>query len=106
MLTVTAGARGSWSGDRLRIYHQPAAPVELVSTAGAGDAHLAGTLAGLALGLPLPDAHALGVLVAGTSVTSPHTIHPDLDAALLARVARESRAELPDAVRALLPQLD
>ncbi len=54
MLTVTAGARGSWSWDGTTLAHLPALPVPVVSTAGAGDAHLAGTLVGLAAGLPLP----------------------------------------------------
>jgi sugar/nucleoside kinase (ribokinase family) len=102
LLTVTAGARGSWCWDGAQFWHRPALPVSVVSTAGAGDAHLAGALAGLALGLALADAHALAALTAAASVTSPHTIHPDLDAALLGRIARETGVDLPDGVRALL----
>ena len=79
-ISVTAGAHGSWVSHDLGLQHLPALPVPVVSTAGAGDAHLAGLLSGLAAGLPLTEAHALAALVAAVSVTSPHTIHGALDA--------------------------
>ena len=47
MVTVTAGALGSWSWDGSNLRHLPACKVEPVSTAGAGDAHFAGVLVGL-----------------------------------------------------------
>jgi ribokinase len=78
MLSITAGAAGSWSWDGRQLAHCPAVEVEAASTAGAGDAHLAGILAGLTCGLDLPSASVLGTLVAGASVTSPHTIHKGL----------------------------
>lgn len=94
-LVVTAGARGAWVFSEGRAYHRPAIEVEVAGTAGAGDALLGGTLAAIAAGVPLllpegadTDAFGcaldLGVLLAGLSVTSPHTIHPtaDLDALL------------------------
>jgi sugar/nucleoside kinase (ribokinase family) len=74
---------GSWS-------NWPAPAVQVVSTAGAGDALLAGVLSGLASGLPLnakppaqesvidgkfSSAMELGMLLASYSVTSPDTIH-------------------------------
>ena len=59
--------------------HLPALPVPVVGTAGAGDAHLAGIIAGLAAGLPLREAHQLGVLTAAVAVQSPHTINFELD---------------------------
>jgi ribokinase len=74
-LTITAGSRGSWSWDGVTLAYLPAFSVPVVSTAGAGDAHLAGTIAGLCTGLPLAQAHELGALTAAMSVTSPHTIH-------------------------------
>ena len=52
-------------------------------TSGAGDAHFAGILAGLCANLPLAEAQQVGTVVAGASVTSPHTIHPDMTVALL-----------------------
>lgn len=87
VLVVTAGAGGSysWWGDEVR--HEPALPVDVATTAGAGDAHLAGVLAGVAAGRPPEEAHRLGALVAAASVTSPHTIAAELDAALLERLA-------------------
>jgi hypothetical protein len=58
-------------------------------------------LAGLAAGVPLlptadePPQHLtcaldLGVLLAGCSATSPHTIHPGADLSALAALAREA----------------
>ena len=64
--------------------------VEATSTAGAGDAHLAGILAGLAAGLSLAAAQALGTLVAAAAVTSPHTIHDALSREELARLWQRS----------------
>lgn len=77
-LTITAGSRGSWSWDGSALAYVPAYRVPVVSTAGAGDAHLAGTLAGLARGMTLAEAHELGALTAAMSVTSPHTINKEI----------------------------
>ncbi len=78
-MTITAGGWGSWSWDGKAVQHLPAFPAELVSTAGAGDAFLAGVIAGRIAGLNLPEAQELGVLVAAHSVTSPHTIDPRIN---------------------------
>jgi len=78
-LSITAGRRGSWSWDGEALTHVPALPAEAVSTAGAGDAHLAGVIVGLCAGLKLNQAQELGTLVAALSVTSPHTIHPEIE---------------------------
>ena len=83
MLSVTAGREGSWSWDTRQLRRDPALTVEVKSTAGAGDAHLAGILCALAAGLELADAQALGTLVAGASVTSPDTISKEVDARVL-----------------------
>ena len=56
----------------------PAFPTRMVSTAGAGDAFLAGVITGLVADLSLTQAQELGSLVAALSVTSPHTINPEL----------------------------
>ena len=84
-LGAFAFADGIWD-------YRPAANVTVVSTAGAGDALLAGVLAGLAVGMPftrpgperaafsdrpLESAFDFGMLLAAYSVTSPHSIHPD-----------------------------
>ena len=102
MISITAGAGGSWALDGVDVTHVPALPVKAASTAGAGDAHLAGILAGLAADLALPQAQQLGTLLAALSVTSPHTIHPDADRDSLRRLAERTGVELDDDVRRLL----
>jgi sugar/nucleoside kinase (ribokinase family) len=101
-ISVTAGADGSWVSNDQELQHLPAIPITVVSTAGAGDAHLAGLLSGLASGLTLAEAHTLAALVAALSVTSPHTIHSELDADSLRALALESSAPLPEPVCRLL----
>lgn len=72
---------------RDQVYEFPALKVPVVSTAGAGDALIAGTICGLCCGLPLAIAQQsgntslnsaveLGILLAGYAVTSPDSIHP------------------------------
>jgi len=87
LLSVTAGAAGSWSWDGRRLLHVPAIQVPVVTTGGAGDAHLAGMIAGLALGLSLAGSHGLGVVLAAASVTCPHTIHKGITRRSLADLA-------------------
>jgi sugar/nucleoside kinase (ribokinase family) len=82
--------------------HLPILPVRVEGTAGAGDAHLAGILAGLATGLSLRDAHQLGVLTAAVAVQSPHTINFELDRAALWACAETTGMPLSGDVRALL----
>lgn len=102
MLTVTAGARGSWLWDGTTLTHLPALPVPVVGAAGAGDAHLAGIIVGLAAGLSLRDAHQLGVLTAAVAVQSPHTINFELDRETLWACAQATEMSLADGVWALL----
>jgi sugar/nucleoside kinase (ribokinase family) len=78
-VSITFGKEGSWSWDGAGLSFVAAFPVETVSTAGAGDAHLAGIMAGLSVGMALKQAQVLGNLAAAFSVTSPHTIHPNLN---------------------------
>ena len=75
-IVVTAGRRGAWAFEKGRWSHSPSLPVEVASTAGAGDALLGGVLTGLAIGLPLDSALGLGTAAAAFAVASPHTI-PD-----------------------------
>jgi sugar/nucleoside kinase (ribokinase family) len=82
-LSITAGAHGSWCWDSTVMSHSPALPVRVETTGGAGDAHFAGILAGLAAGLPLIEAQLLGTLLASASVTSPHTIHKGITRGML-----------------------
>jgi ribokinase len=102
LISITAGGVGSWSWDGTTLAHVPAFPVEVVNTAGAGDAHLSGIIAGLAAGLTLSQAQELGGLVATLSVTSPHTIDKRIDReSLLAYVIR-AKAPVCDAVMNVL----
>lgn len=104
LLTVTAGKRGSWSWDGEALAHQPALPVAVAGTAGAGDAHLAGAIVGLTLGLPLREAHQLAALTAAVAVTSPHTINFRLDRQALLACAEQHGLQLPGATRAFLSE--
>ncbi len=101
-LTVTAGAHGSWSWDSRQLVYRPAIPVTVVSTAGAGDAFLAGVLVGLVAGLTLHQAHELGVLVAAHSVTSPHTINKETNRVTLRQLVERMHIPLDEAVYRLL----
>jgi ribokinase len=76
--------------------------VEVASTAGAGDAHLAGLIVGLAAGLEMHQAHELAILVAALSVTSPHTINPYADRDSLRGSAERLGMPVSNEVRALL----
>jgi ribokinase len=105
-LTITAGRQGSWSWDGTDLAHLPALHVPVVSTAGAGDAHLAGTIAGLAAGMPLARAHELGVLTAAMSVTSPHTINKEVTRSALRRFAGECGATVSEVVMEFLMAMD
>jgi len=103
-ISITAGARGSWSWDGSSLSHCPACQAEVISAAGAGDAHFAGMLVGLAAGLVLRDAQQLGTLVAGLSVTSPHTIDVRIDRETLRAFSEGCGLTLADSVRSLLEE--
>jgi len=102
LLSITGGCKGSWVWDGLKMHHRPIIPVKASSTAGAGDAHLAGLITGLVAGLPLPQAHELASLVAALSIISPHTIHPSLDRRSLQEFAESHDVELSREIEALL----
>jgi sugar/nucleoside kinase (ribokinase family) len=95
-LVVTGGARGSWAGDGEKVRHVPAILRPVVGTAGAGDAHLAGLVTGLASGWDLPAANGFAALVSSVKVSSPHTIHPDLGWTLLEEAAATAGRDLPE----------
>ncbi len=101
-LSITAGRQGGWCWDGAAFRHIPAFAAPAVSAAGAGDAHLAGILSGLAAGLSLAEAGVLGALAAAHSVTSPHTIDKTMDRNSLRSFAGENLAQLPAAVQNLL----
>lgn len=102
LVSITAGRDGSWAWDGKTLTHQPSHDVEVASTAGAGDAHFAGILSGLAAGLSLAHAQELATLVAALSVTSPHTLHKGLGRASLQAFANALGVRLSPPVAGLL----
>lgn len=110
-VTVTDGPRGSYAyqGGQLEIV--PPLPTDVVSSAGAGDAYVAGVITGLACGLPLlklahdrvfgetPLASALefGTLVASYSLTTMDSIHLSTDADTLVEYAHARKLTWSDA---------
>jgi ribokinase len=109
---VTCGASGVYCYSSKHLEFFPALETEVVSTAGAGDAFLAGTLAGICCGLPIlkkdknaaatwSTATELGILVASMSVTSQHTIHPNLDAVTLFGFFQSKKVKASDAFMSL-----
>ncbi|MGD0610537.1 MAG: PfkB family carbohydrate kinase [Anaerolineales bacterium] len=101
-VTITAGKGGSWSWNGKNLRHVPAFPTQMVSTAGAGDAFLAGMIAGLATNLSLPHAQELGTLVAALSVTSPHTINSEIERQSLRSFSSKFKLDLSEPVKRLL----
>jgi ribokinase len=103
-LSITAGKNGSWSWNGKSLVHVASLAVDVASTAGAGDAHLAGIIVGLVQGLPLVVAHELGTLVAAMSVTSLDAIHPAITRPSLREFAARHQARLSDAVQRFLAE--
>jgi len=103
-LSLTAGPHGSWSWDGMALVHQPAFPTRILGTAGAGDAHLAAMIAGRVAGLDPAQSQQLAGLVAALSITSPHTIAPQVERTALLAFAREQNLQLDQAVWELLQE--
>jgi sugar/nucleoside kinase (ribokinase family) len=91
-ILLSIGAEGAYAFEGDAWGFCPAPKVQVESTAGAGDALLAGTLCCISAGVPfvsfggprrnlrdrsLGSALEFGVLLASYTVQSPHTIHPD-----------------------------
>lgn len=105
---VTEGENGSYCYSHNCLEHIPVLKTQALSTAGAGDAFLAGTITGICCGLPLlkrwedaffaetplQTAIELGTLLASLSVKSCHTIHPEASARLLYNLAVENSLQL------------
>ncbi|HEY5748534.1 MAG TPA: carbohydrate kinase family protein [Chryseolinea sp.] len=102
LISVTGGRAGSWCWDGARLHHVPCLSVEVKSTAGAGDAFFSGLLCGLALNLSLPEAQCLATLLAGMSVTSPHTIHKGIDRVSLKTFAGDNGFTFTTSIQNLL----
>ena len=102
LLSITAGKNGSWSWDGRLLKHVPIFPVEVKSSAGAGDAHIAGIITGLSAGLTLQQSQVLGSLAGAFAVTSQHTIHPDVNRKNLRQLALDSENQLDPLLLKLL----
>ncbi|MCK4825956.1 hypothetical protein KA005_59960, partial [bacterium] len=90
-ISITKGKDGSWSWDGSSLNYVPIHKVHVESTAGAGDAHLAGLIVGLAIGLFMQEAQQMATLTGGLSVESPHTINNETDRKSLRILADRSR---------------
>ena len=109
---ITDGSKGCYVYERGKLEFTPALSVKVVSTAGAGDAFLAGLICGICCGLPLfkgtqderfaetPIATAveLGTMLAALSVTSPDTIHAGADVVSLYQFAKENKIAFSEKV--------
>lgn len=113
-MIVSVGRKGAYGFEGGSWQFCPAPIVQPKSTAGAGDALLAGVVCGLAAGIPfitpnecdssfsgriLRTALDIGVLNGSFSVTSPHTIHPDAELENLFSFARSHGASISDSLR-------
>ncbi|UCB46643.1 MAG: carbohydrate kinase family protein [Spirochaetota bacterium] len=101
-VTITSGNTGSWTWDSSNLNYQTVPEVELVSTAGAGDAFLAGMIAGITAGLKFNEAQELATLVATLSVTSPHTINKGIDRVALRQLANKTNYPISESVTMIL----
>jgi sugar/nucleoside kinase (ribokinase family) len=120
-LIVSLGPKGAYGFECGSSQFCPAPVLQPISTAGAGDALLAGVVCGLAAGLPfimpnecgssfsgrvLRTALDFGVLNASFSVTSPHTIHPDAVLSNLISFAESHGASISDSLRSMCYQCE
>ncbi len=103
-ISITHGKEGSFVWDGSSLTFGPALTVEAVSTAGAGDAFTAGLIAGKVAGLSLKESQELAALVGACSVTSPHTIHKELDRTAIRALVDGRESSFSQNVLALLQE--
>ena len=88
---ITCGAEGVYAYDDGLLEFSKTLPANVISTAGAGDAFLAGTIVGICFGMPImkgnnrntKTATDIGLALAAASVTSPDTINSTISADFL-----------------------
>ncbi len=102
IITITGGKEGSWIWNGSELSYLPVEKVEVISTAGAGDAFTSGMIAGIASGLSIKDSHQLANLTGGGSVTSPHTINKELNRVTLLEISKTSNTKFSNNVLKLL----
>ena len=103
-VSVTQGRKGSWIWSDGFLRHLPVVEVPADNSAGAGDAFLAGMIIGMVAGLSLEDAHQLASLTGSFSVTSPHTIHKDMNRETLRELAANSGQIFGESINKLLEE--
>ena len=94
-IVVTAGAGGAHGFADGAWTHVPAVPATVASTAGAGDAFLAGLLIGECRALPFVESLRFASLLASLKVSSADTIHLGINEALLRAHGRTVGVTLP-----------
>jgi sugar/nucleoside kinase (ribokinase family) len=101
-ISITHGKSGSWILDGSDISHLPSLDLDVINTAGAGDAFLSGLISGIVAGLSLKESQELGTLVGGASVTSPHTINKKIDRKILKELATNASFTISKNIYTLL----
>ncbi len=116
-MLMTNGENGSYCMSKDLMEFTPALKTSVVSTAGAGDAFLAGVISGICCGLklfkgfsvkalkeaPLQTAVDLGTLLASLSVTSADTIHGGADTRRLYEYSTEKKLQMTDEFGRIFP---
>jgi pseudouridine kinase len=77
-VVLTRGAEGVYVADAAGVREHAAEPADVVDVTGAGDALVAGTIAGLLAGYALDDAALAGVRLAALTVASDQSVLTDL----------------------------
>jgi pseudouridine kinase len=95
-VVLTQGEAGVIVADAHGLARVPSVPAHLVDATGAGDALIAGTLAGLVANpdMPLAEATRTGTLTAALTIESTSSVRPDLSVALI-DAARDRLLPLP-----------
>lgn len=101
-ISITHGKSGSWILDGSDITHLPSLDLDVINTAGAGDAFFSGLISGIVAGLSLKESQQLGTLVGGASVTSPHTINKKIDRKILNELAKNAPFNISNNIQTLL----
>ena len=77
-LIITAGGAGSYIYETNTVYHIPCIKENVISTAGAGDAFIGGTISSLIQGNSFINAAKYGAVIARFAVLSKNTIAEDV----------------------------
>jgi len=101
-ISITHGKSGSWILDDSEISHLPSLVLDVINTAGAGDAFLSGLISGIVAGLSLQESQQLGTLVGGASVSSPHTINKEIDRKILNELSKKAPFSISKNIQTLL----